>query len=365
MSNSIGRAFIVTSFGESHGDCVGVIVDGCPAGLPLAAAEIQQMVDKRKPSAAAGGTPRREEDRAEILSGIFNGRTTGAPLCLMVRNRDTDSSVYEDMKSMPRPGHADYTAFVKYGGYSDFRGGGRFSGRITAGFVMAGAVAMKLLKLQGIEVLAHAVQVGAVSATPPTLAQIRRITYKNAVRCADPDAAGRMIKAIERARKDGDSIGGVIEAVAAGLPAGLGEPVFDTLEGDLAKAFFAIPAVKGVEFGTGFAAAAMKGSANNDPIAMKGNKIVMLTNNSGGISGGISNGMPVVARIAFKPAPSIAVKQGSIDLQTGKSVDLNIKGRHDACIVPRAVPVVESMMSVVLCDFAIRSGLIQEVIKWA
>jgi chorismate synthase len=365
MSNSLGKAFIVTSFGESHGPCIGVIVDGCPAGLPLTAAEIQRAVDKRKPQALAGGTSRREEDKVEVLAGVFNGFTTGAPLCLIVRNKNTDSSVYDAMRSIPRPGHADYTAFVKYGGFNDYRGGGRSSGRITAGFVMAGAVAAKLLAFKGISVTAHTVQIGDIKAAAQSMARLKRQTYKSPVRCADPAAAERMMKAILAAGKKGDSLGGIVEAIATGIPAGMGEPVFDTLEGEMARAFFAIPAVKGVEFGSGFASASMKGSQSNDPISIKNKRVVMLSNNAGGISGGISNGMPVTARVAFKPTPSIAIKQKSVNLQTGRSVDLLLKGRHDTCIVPRAVPVVESMMSVVLCDFAIRAGLIQEVIKWA
>lgn len=364
MSNSIGKIFTVTSFGESHGDCVGVILDGCPAGLPLTAAEIQKAVDKRKPIVSAGGTPRRESDAIQILSGLFKGKTTGAPLCLIVRNRNTDSAAYEQMRFTPRPGHADYTAYLKYGGYNDYRGGGRFSGRITVGFVMAGAVAAKLLLSKGIEVLAHTVQIGKTKATPCEISDIRRNSYDNDLRCADVTAAMRMMNEIERARKRGDSVGGMVEAVATGVPAGLGEPVFDTLEGDLAKAFFAIPAAKGVEFGAGFSVTSMKGSENNDPLIIRNRKITFLTNNSGGISGGISNGMPVIARIAFKPTPSIAGTQQTVDLKKGKKADLNIKGRHDACIVPRVVPVVESMMSIILCDFAIRAGLIQEIIKW-
>ncbi len=363
MGNSLGKIFVVTSFGESHGECVGVIVDGCPAGLPLAAAEIQKEVDRRKPMPAAGGTARREKDLVEILSGVFNGTTTGAPLCLLVRNRDTDSSAYESLKAVPRPGHADYTAWLKYGGYNDFRGGGRFSGRITAGFVMAGAVAGKLLGRLGIEVLAHTVQVGDIKASPQTPANIKKTVDKNPVRCADPDAALKIIRLIEKVRKAGDSIGGVIEVMALDVPAGLGEPVFDTLEGDLAKAFFAIPAVKGVEFGSGFASATMKGSQHNDIFMLKHKKVVTLTNNAGGISGGISNGMPIVARIAVKPTPSISVKQRSVDLKAGKEVDLSIKGRHDSCIVPRAAPVAAAMMKLVLCDFAMRAGLIKEVLK--
>ncbi|MGA9048662.1 MAG: chorismate synthase [Dehalococcoidia bacterium] len=363
MGNSLGKLFVITSFGESHGNCIGVIVDGCPAGLQLNAAEIQKEVDRRKPEAAAGGTARREKDAVEILAGVFNGRTTGAPLCLMVRNRDTDSTVYEKLSHVPRPGHADYTAWLKYGGYNDFRGGGRFSGRITAGFVMAGAVAGKLLKACGVEVLAHTVQIGDIKAASQTVAQIKKNVDKNPVKCGDPLAAARMITLIEKLRKGGDSIGGVIEVMALNVPAGLGEPVFDTLEGDLAKAFFSIPAVKGVEFGSGFASATMKGSQHNDIFMLKNGRVATQTNNAGGIAGGISNGMPITARIAVKPTPSISVKQRSVDLKAGREVDLAIKGRHDSCIVPRAVPVAEAMMKIALCDFAMRAGLIKEVLK--
>lgn len=363
MGNSFGKLFTVTSFGESHGNCIGIIVDGCPAGLPLDTEEIQKELDLRKPVAGAGGTRRKERDKVEIFSGVFNDTTTGAPICLMIWNKDTDSSVYEDLRFTPRPGHADYTAFLKYGGYNDFRGGGRFSGRITAGFVMAGAVAMKLLKLIGIEIIAHTVQIGKIKATQEALLHIKRNTDKNPVRCADHLAATKMMKLIEEMRLQGDSIGGSVEAIALNVPAGLGEPVFDTMEGDLAKAFFAIPAVKGVEFGSGFTAAAMTGSEHNDWFVSENNKIVTATNKAGGMAGGISNGMPIIARIAFKPTASIAKSQKSVNLETGKSLDLSIGGRHDTCIVPRAVPVVEAMMAVTICDFARRAGLIPEVLK--
>ena len=362
MGNSIGKLFTVTSFGESHGRCVGVIIDGCPAGLPLTVKEIQQAVDRRKPEAAAGGTARHEADKVEVISGLFNGFTTGAPLCMLAWNKNTDSSVYEEIKLTPRPGHADYTAFIKYGGFNDYRGGGRFSGRITAGFVMAGAVAAKLLKLSGIEVAAYTVQIGNVKAIPQPISKVKRDVYKSPVRCVDAATSARMMAAIEKVKSAGDSIGGIVEVLALNVPPGLGEPVFDTLEGDLAKAYFAIPAVKGVEFGSGFAAAGMKGSQHNDPLAIKNNKVITLTNNSGGISGGISNGMPITARIAFKPTASIAKVQKSVNIDTRRNAELTIRGRHDACIVPRAVPIVESMTAIVLCDFALRAGIIREVI---
>ncbi len=363
MGNSFGKLFTITSFGESHGRCVGVTIDGCPAGLPLTEEDIQQEVDKRRPGATMAATTRVEEDKVEILSGTFNGYTTGAPICLLVWNKDIDSSEYEKMRFLPRPGHADYTAFVKYGGFNDFRGGGRFSGRITATFVMAGAVAKKLLNLVGVEVLAHTIEIGGVKAKTKGLNEIRENVETNPLKCADLAAAKEMIRVIEKAREEGDSVGGAIEGMALNIPVGLGEPVFDTLEGDLAKALFAIPAVKGVEFGSGFSAAGKRGSENNDPFTIKDGKIVTVGNNAGGILGGISNGMPIVVRIAIKPTPSIASSQETVDIKKMQSASLEIKGRHDTCLVPRAVPVVESMMAVTLCDFAMRAGLIPEVIK--
>ncbi len=363
MGNSLGKLFTITSFGESHGSCVGVIIDGCPAGLPVTEKDIQREVDKRRPGVSRLATARAEEDKVEILSGIFSGHTTGAPVCLLIWNKDVDSSEYEKARFLPRPGHADYTAFMKYGGFNDFRGGGRFSGRITASFVMAGAIAKKLLSLTGIEVLAHTVAIGEIEAKLKAFNEIKENVEKNPVRCADLRAAEEMARVIEQAKEEGDSVGGVIEGIALNVPVGLGEPVFDTLEGDLAKALFAIPAVKGVEFGSGFSAAGKRGSENNDLFAIKNNKIVTATNNAGGILGGISNGMPIVVRVAVKPTPSIAKSQQTVNIKDVESASLAVRGRHDACIVPRAVPVVESMVAVTLCDFAMRAELIPRVIK--
>ena len=363
MGNSLGTRFVVTSFGESHGRCVGVVVDGCPAGLPIGLDEIQSEVDRRKPQSSAGGTGRREEDRVEVLSGILNGTSTGAPICMLAWNKDADSSAYGEVIQTPRPGHADYTAFLKYGKYNDFRGGGRFSGRITAGFVMAGAIARKLLSLHGIEIIAHTLQIGEIKAGPHPADITRKNIDRNAVRCADPAAAKKMIKLIQTVQEEADSIGGVVEVLALNVPGGLGEPVFDTLEGELSKAFFAIPAARGVEFGTGFGAAAMRGSQHNDLFSMMNKKLVTLTNHAGGISGGLSNGMPITVRVAFKPTASIGKSQKTVNVATGKRVDLSLKGRHDSCIVPRAVPVVEAMMAVVLCDFALRSGITGRIIS--
>ena len=363
MENSFGRLFTITSFGESHGRCVGVIVDGCPAGLTITEEDIQRDVDKRKPGVGTITTRRVEEDKVEVLSGIFNGHTTGAPICLLIWNKDVDSSEYDRIRFLPRPGHADYTAFMKYGGFNDFRGGGRFSGRITATFVMAGAIAKKLLSLINIEVLAHTIEIGGIKAKPKGFEEIRKNVWGNPVRCADLKAAEEMTRVIEKVKKEGDSIGGIIEGIALNVPVGLGEPVFDTLEGELAKALFAIPAVKGIEFGSGFSAAGKRGSENNDPFTIRNGEIVTVTNNAGGILGGISNGMPVVVRVAVKPTSSIARSQETVNMESMEGSSLVVGGRHDTCIVPRAVVVVKSMMAVTLCDFAMRAGLIPEVIK--
>jgi chorismate synthase len=363
MNNSFGKLFTITCFGESHGRSVGIIIDGCPAGLPVNEKDIQGEVDKRKPGINVAATGRVEEDKVEILSGIFNGFSTGAPICLLVWNRDVDSSDYEKNRFLPRPGHADYPAFVKYGGFNDFRGGGRFSGRITTAFVMAGAVARKLLGLIGVDVLAHTMEIGGIKARPKEFAEIKANVEKNPLRCADPDAAEKMVPLIKKLKLDGDSVGGIVEGIAINVPAGLGEPVFDTLEGELAKAMFAIPAIKGVEFGSGFSAAGKKGSENNDAFAVRDSKIITTSNNAGGILGGISTGMPVVLRAAVKPTASISLSQPTVDLQKMENSSLTVGGRHDVCIVPRAVVVVEAMMAVALCDFAIRAGLIKRVIK--
>ena len=359
----MGKFFTITSFGESHGRCVGVIIDGCPAGLAITEEDIQRELDKRKPGIGVITTKRAEEDKVEILSGIFNSATTGAPVCLLVWNRDIDSSEYEKTRFLPRPGHADYTAFMKYGGFNDFRGGGRFSGRITAPLVMAGALAKKLLNLVSIEVIAHTIAIGGIKAKTRTFEEIRENVWGNPVRCADPDAAAEMVRAIEKAKGEDDSLGGIIEGIALNVPVGLGEPVFDTLDGALAKALFAIPAVKGIEFGSGFSSAGKRGSENNDPFVIKNDKIVTKTNNAGGVLGGISNGMPVVVRVAIKPTSSIAKSQETVNMKSMESASLLIKGRHDACIVPRAVVVVEAMIAVTLCDLAMMAGLIPRVIK--
>jgi len=362
MPSSLGKLFTITSFGESHGKLVGVVIDGCPAGLPVCEADIQQELDRRKPKTGAASTSRAEEDKVEILSGVFNEHTTGAPICLSVWNKDVKSGDYEKTKTLLRPGHADFTSYVKYGGFEDYRGGGRFSGRITAGWVMAGAVARRLLDTIGVEIVAHSIEIGGIAARTVDLDTIKQ-NLNNPLRCADKEAAAKMMAAIEAAARDRDSLGGAIEGIAAGLPSGLGEPVFENLGGELAKALFAIPAVKGVEFGAGFAAARMKGSENNDPFIIRDGKIATVTNNAGGILGGISTGMPLVVRVAVKPTPSIARRQQTVDIEKMTEAEIKIEGRHDVCIVPRAVVIVEAMMAIILCDFALRAGLIPGVIR--
>ncbi len=363
MQNSFGKLFTITSFGESHGKCVGTIVDGCPAGLPITEADIQKEVDKRRAGESVAATTRLEKDRVEILAGVSDGFTTGAPICLLIWNTDIDDTDYEKIRFRLRPGHADYTAYMKYGGFTEWRGGGRFSGRTTATFVMAGAIAKKLLNLIGTEIIAHTVAIGDIKTKPMEFDQIKKNAEQDPLRCADSEASKEMVKLIARVKEEGDSVGGIIEGIARNVPIGLGEPAFDNLDGDLAKALLAIPAVKGVEFGAGFSAARMKGSENNDPFIIKDGKIATVTNNAGGILGGINNGMPIVVRVAVKPTPSIAKPQETVNIKSMESARLAVRGRHDTCIALRAVVVVESMVAVTLCDFAMRAGLIPRVIK--
>jgi len=363
-ANSIGRKFTVTCFGESHGRCVGVTVDGCPAGLPLSEKDIQKELDKRIPPKPEIVSPRREKDIVEILSGTLSGFTTGAPICALVWNKEVIPGEYHLIKDTPRPGHGDYPARVKYGGFNDYRGGGRLSGRITVAFVMAGAIAKKLLGLFGVELLAYAVEVGNVKLrTTPTLEEIRRNTYETSVRCPDRESARKMEEAILKAKREGDSVGGVVECMAVNVPVGVGAPLFDSLDADIAKILFDVPAVKGVEFGVGFGAARLKGSENNDPYAILEGKIVTLTNNAGGILGGLSTGMPIVVRTAIKPTPSISKEQRTVDLTKMKETVIRVRGRHDPCVIPKAVPVVESAVAIVLADHMLRAGIIPKVLR--
>jgi chorismate synthase len=362
--NVIGERFVLVSFGESHGKCVGAVVDGCPAGLPLSEEDVQKELDLRRPGESLLSSQRKEKDRVELLSGTFRGHTTGAPIAMMIRNEDADSRPYEAIANTPRPGHADLTARVRYGGFNDYLGGGRFSGRVTATFVMGGAVAKKLLReAMGVEVIAYALEIGGVEAKGVTFAQALRLRYSNDVRCPDPQAAKAMTDRITEARRLGDSVGGIVECVVLGIPPGLGEPVFGALDSDLAKAMLSVPAAKGVEFGVGFGAARLVGSEDNDPFRFEGDDVVSDTNNAGGILGGISTGMPIVFRVPFKPTPSIARKQRTVDLASRKEAEIRVPGRHDPTVVPRAVPVVEGMAALVIADHAIRAGFIPTVLK--
>lgn len=361
--NTIGERFQLLAFGESHGKCVGAVIDGCPAGLPLSEGDIQPDLDLRKPGQSIVSSQRMEEDRVEIMSGVFNGRTTGAPIMMMIRNVDKDSKSYEAINSTPRPGHADFVAKVKYGGFNDYRGGGRFSGRITASFVMGGAIAKKLLRQAlGVDVVAYSLEIGGVKANGFTLEDAARNRYDNEVRAPTPEAAEAMKKRIIETRGKGNSLGGIVECVSTNVPLGLGEPVFSSLDSDLARFILSIPAVKGIEFGSGFASTRLTGLENNDPYYYDEGKVSTKSNNAGGILGGISNGMPIVFRVAFKPASSIASKQTSVDLRSGKEVELVVPGRHDPTVVPRAVPVIESSTALVLADHALRAGLIPPVL---
>ncbi|MBI4595442.1 MAG: chorismate synthase [Candidatus Tectomicrobia bacterium] len=348
--NSIGALFKVTTWGESHGSAIGVVVDGCPAGLELNETDIQKELDRRRPGQSKYATPRKEADQVEILSGVFEGKTTGTPLAMLVYNRDSINAQYEKIKNTFRPGHADFTYHVKYG-HRDFRGGGRSSGRETVSRVAAGAIAKKILSHFGIQIRGFTRRIGKT--------EIREVIWeeieKNPLYCPDPDATKAMISEIEEALREGDSLGGIVEVWASGVPAGLGEPVFDKLDADLAKALVSLGAVKGIEFGLGFALSGLRGSESNDELCLKeGGKIGTRTNNAGGIVGGISNGEDIVLRIAVKPTPSISKSQNSVSAE-GQPMTLKVEGRHDPVICPRIVPVAEAMVALILVDHLFRS----------
>jgi chorismate synthase len=362
--NSIGKEFIVTTFGESHGKVVGVVVDGCPAGVPLSEDDFQVDLDRRIPAEPKIVSARVEKDVIKVLSGLLNGLTTGAPVAVLVENKETDSSDYEAMKDLPRPGHSDYPARIKYGGLNDYRGGGRFSGRVTVALIMAGTVAKKILSHFDVSVFAYTLAIGQVKADKKfNTDEISKNRYFTATRCPDFECGKRMEEAIINAKKEGDSLGGIIECLVLGLPLGIGEPMFDSLDADLAKSIFAVPAVKGVEFGMGFEAAKMKGSQNNDPYQLENGHVVSLTNNAGGVLGGLSSGMPIVIRVAIKPTPSIAKEQKTVNLKRIENASLIVKGRHDPCIVPKAVPAIEAVIAITLVDHMIRAGFISRVLK--
>jgi chorismate synthase len=360
--NTFGKIFKVTTWGESHGEAIGVVVDGCPAGLELSEADIQHELDRRKPGVSELTTERKEADEVKILSGVFGGKTLGTPISMLVWNKDVDSSPYEPLKNVARPGQADFAYQMKYG-IRDYRGGGRASARETVARVAAGAIAKRILAThdRNIQILGHVVEIGEIRAKEVGVEEIRRNVERNAVRCADLEAARRMEELIKEVKTEGDSVGGIVEVIALGVPAGLGEPVFDKLDAELAKALMSIGAVKGVEIGAGFEAARMKGSEMNDEFIIKEGRIRTKTNNAGGILGGISTGEPIICRIAVKPTPSISKPQRSVDMAKMQEVEIKIKGRHDPCICPRIVPVAEAMVALVLVDYLMRNESIKIV----
>lgn len=360
MPNRFGKLFSISTWGESHGGGVGVVIDGCPPKLPLTTEEIQVELDRRRPGQSDIVTPRKEEDRVEILSGVFEGRTTGTPIGMLVRNNDQRPGAYDEMREKLRPSHADFTYQAKFG-FRDHRGGGRSSARETIGRVAAGAVAKKILALadpaKPVEIRAFVSRVHDIEmpvtalAKFPTLAEVEA----TAVRCPDAATAAKMIERIKAVRADGDSVGGIIECRVRGLPAGLGEPVFDRLEADLAKAMLSLPATKGFEIGSGFSGSLLKGSEHNDLFVVRDGQTRAATNRAGGVLGGISTGEELVFRVAFKPTATILQSQKTVDVH-GQETELMGKGRHDPCVLPRAVPIVEAMAALVIVDHWMRQN---------
>ena len=350
MSSTYGEHLKLSLFGQSHGAAIGMTLDGIPAGLPVDLEQLQQLLQRRAPGQNDFSTPRREEDRPEFLSGLLDGYTCGAPIAAIIRNNNTRSGDYSNLKDCPRPGHADYTAQVKYGGYQDCSGGGHFSGRITAPLCVAGGLCKQWLEAKGIRIGAHIASIERAEDTPfdPLNPQLEAVCQDFPV--LDTAAGKAMRQAVAQAKAELDSVGGIIECAVTGLPAGLGEPMFGGVENRLAAALFGIPAVKGVEFGDGFAAARSRGSENNDPFVMEDGRVQTETNHAGGILGGITSGMPIVLRTAMKPTPSIAHPQRTVSLSAGENAELVIHGRHDPCIAHRAVPVVEAVTAAVLLD---------------
>jgi chorismate synthase len=342
--NTTGTIFKVTTWGESHGKAIGVVIDGCPPNITLNESDIQEELNRRRPGLDASSSPRKEEDTVEILSGTFEGKTTGTPISLIIRNRDVKSADYDQIRDLFRPGHGDITYFKKYG-IRDYRGGGRASGRETAARVAAGVIARKIIAREGIEIIAYTRELGGIAAEQITLADIG----KNNLLCPDMEAVKKMEDKLEEAKKAGDSIGGIVEILVRGCPPGLGEPVFDKVDADLAKVLMSIGTVKGVEIGAGFEAARMSGSECNDPITPEG----FVTNNAGGILAGITNGDEIVIRVACKPISSIEKEQQTIDIH-GRPATISIKGRHDVCVLPRIIPVCEAMVNIVMADHLLR-----------
>lgn len=356
MSSTYGENLKLSIFGQSHAPAIGMTLDGIPAGLTVDLEKLQQFLNRRAPGQNDFSTPRREEDRPEFLSGLLNGFTCGAPLAAIIRNTNTRSGDYANLMDCPRPGHADYTAQVKYGGFQDAAGGGHFSGRLTAPLCIAGGLCKQWLEAKGIRISAHIAAIAGISDTPfdPIQPQLDSVCTDFPV--LNPQAGAKMREAVAAARMEQDSVGGIIECAVTGLPAGLGEPMFGGVEGRIAQIVYGIPAVKGVEFGIGFEAANLRGSENNDDFRMEEGKVVTSTNHCGGILGGITNGMPLLFRAAIKPTPSISQAQQSVSLSRGENQELVVKGRHDPCIVPRAVPVVEAAAAIAIFDMLLQNG---------
>ena len=354
MASYLGEHIHVSVFGQSHSPAIGVVVDGLPAGERVDMEELGRFLKRRAPGQNATSTPRKEADLPQFLSGLVDDVTCGAPLAALIENTNTRSQDYAQLRDKPRPGHADFTAQVKYGGFQDVAGGGHFSGRLTAPLCIAGGICLQILKRRGIEVAAHIASIAGEADRPfdpmgesvETLDALKRAPFP----VMDEKAGERMRKVILQAKEEGDSVGGIVECLVTGVPAGLGEPMFGGMENRLAAALFGIPAVKGVEFGAGFGVATMRGSENNDPFTLKDGKLVTETNHAGGILGGITNGMPLVFRLAVKPTPSIAKQQQTVSLSKKQVEELVVTGRHDPCIVPRAVPVVEAVTALTILD---------------
>ena len=349
MSSSFsGRRLHLSVFGQSHSEAIGMTLEGLPAGIPVDTEELQRFLARRAPGQNDWSTPRRETDCPEFLCGLKDGFTCGTPITAILRNNNTKSRDYDRFKTLPRPGHADYTAEIKYHGYQDYAGGGHFSGRLTAPLCIAGGILLQELKRHGITIDARIISVGNVRDNTPFTSGVAGKPFP----VSDDEAGEAMRRVIAEAKADGDSVGGIVECIIRNLPAGLGEPMFDGLENQISRIVFAVPAVKGIEFGSGFSAAAMRGSENNDAFCVEDAQIRTVTNHAGGILGGISNGMPVVFRAAFKPTPSISKPQQSVNLQTLQEQTLCITGRHDPCIVPRAVPVMEAAAAIAVYDLS-------------
>ena len=354
MRANFGEHFKLTIFGESHGPAIGVVIDGVPSGMVIDEEAIARHMARRAPGSDPTATARKEADKVKILSGVFEGRATGAPLCAMIENTNTRSGDYAALRAKMRPGHADYAGQIKYGGYNDPRGGGHFSGRLTAPLVFAGSVARALLEEQGITIGAHIASIAghADKAFDPVHvgADTLRALHESRFPLLDPAQEEPMRALVAQARAALDSVGGVIECAAAGVPAGVGSPFFGSVESVVSQLAFSVPAVKAIEFGDGMAVSSMRGSAANDPMRYEDGRVVCTSNHNGGVTGGITNGMPVILRAAVKPTPSIALEQQTVDLTTGENTPLSVAGRHDPCIVPRAVVVIESILAIALCE---------------